>query len=472
MKARKLLGMTVLIFALASWSTYASAQVLTSTSGYGTFWNGSVSTQNDDPGDDSTCCPSYTVTSQSAFASHSLNGVGVWVEPGEPLLQSDSNVTIDGSAALESAIDVTSNAYAEEPGGLGNGTLSLGWFDTIEVVSSALPAGTPVNFRGTLSLNVKDELSFMSFAAQQVEVSWIPLNDEPSVAFISIVADGTGCDCTQSRTLTQDSPVTLVVGGEYQVIVTVQLTFAGVPFANIEDGVAAVSDSSAFALTSLSSGASFRTASGLGEPPGTDRPAIAINSPTKTTYTLNENVQSEYSCSDPDDTVQICAGQVPSGLDIDTASVGGKTFTVQATDEDYNSSSETVDYDVAYNICPLYDTSRSARSGSTIPIKIQLCDANDTDRSNSGVVVHATSVVMLPENISEPLQNTEKSNSANAFRFDSKLGPSGGYIFKLKTRHYAPGAYALRFTAGSDPTVHSLPFFVKMNRRRQARISP
>jgi hypothetical protein len=56
------------------------------------------------------------------------------------------------------------------------------------------------------------------------------------------------------------------VGGKYQVIITVQVTFAGLPVATLEDGSATISETSGFALASLSSDASFTTASGLGQP--------------------------------------------------------------------------------------------------------------------------------------------------------------------------------------------------------------
>jgi hypothetical protein len=267
MKARSLLSLSVLIVALASWSTFSAAQGPADPLPYGTFWNGSVETSYNsgiDPDGATTCCPTYSATSESTFVSHSLNGEGV---TGFSIDESDpATVTIDGSAALEGEIDVSGNIFALAPANAGDGAISAGWFDTVDVVSSALPAGTPVNLQESLSLNFSDSLSSVSDASlQQVEVSWIPLNDEPGVPPFSIVADQTGCDCTQSQNLTQDSPVSLVVGGKYQVIVTVQLIFAGIPFANLEDGLALVSETSAFALASLSSDASFTTASGLGQ---------------------------------------------------------------------------------------------------------------------------------------------------------------------------------------------------------------
>ena len=256
MKALRLLGPTVLSLLLAC--SGAAAQQPADFPPCGTFWDGSVATNytlDADPDGAATCCPSYSATSKSTFVSHSLTGEGV---AGSRL--DSSTATIDGSAALEGAIDVSGNVSAFAIDGFGSSDVSLGWFDTVKVISSALPKGTPVNFQETLSLNFTDTLSFDSFASQQVEVSWIPLQDEPDVPLFSMGFDEPGCDCTQSQNLAQDSLVNLAVGGKYQVIVTVQLTFAGIPFANREDGFAQASATAAFALASLSSDASFTTA--------------------------------------------------------------------------------------------------------------------------------------------------------------------------------------------------------------------
>jgi CSLREA domain-containing protein len=197
-------------------------------------------------------------------------------------------------------------------------------------------------------------------------------------------------------------------------------------------------------------------------PPGAP-PTISISSPTSGTYLLNQAVPSAYNCSESvaGDLIMVCAGPVASGLDIDTASVGPKTFTVNATDSHNNSSSQGVNYTVAYNICPQYDQGHSVKSGATIPIKLDLCDINGADQSASGIVVHATGVAMVSTNASELLQDAGNANPDDDFRFDSTLGTTGGYIFNLSTSGYPSGTFALQFTAGSDPTPHVTQFQVK-----------
>ena len=86
---------------------------------------------------------------------------------------------------------------------------------------------------------------------------------------------------------------------------------------------------------------------------GIDRtaPAITITVPANgATYTLNQTVSANYSCSDlPSGTnagVATCAGPVASGAALDTSSVGSKTFTVNATDNLGNTISRTNTYTV------------------------------------------------------------------------------------------------------------------------------
>jgi len=112
------------------------------------------------------------------------------------------------------------------------------------------------------------------------------------------------------------------------------------------------------------------------------------------------------------------------------------------------------------NICPLYDQTRALRSGATFPIKLELCDANGNDISSPSIVVHATGLVAT-SGFSGPVDDSGNANPDNDFRFDSTLGSTGGYIFNLSTKGVASGTYALQFTAGNDPMMHSVTFGVK-----------
>lgn len=191
-------------------------------------------------------------------------------------------------------------------------------------------------------------------------------------------------------------------------------------------------------------------------------PSISISSPTSGGYLLNQAVSANYTCTDGGSGVATCSGTVASGSPIDTASVGSKTFTVNATDKVGNvAPPQSVSYSVSYGVCILYDPTRAVQSGSTIPLKIQLCDANNADVSSSSIVVHGVSLMQASTAASEVLQASGNANPDNDFRFDSGLGPTGGYIFNLSTKGLTTGSYVLTFTGGADPANHTLTFQVR-----------
>jgi len=193
----------------------------------------------------------------------------------------------------------------------------------------------------------------------------------------------------------------------------------------------------------------------------TTPPVVSIATPVNgATYTLNQNVMAAYSCSDPDSTSVTCVGPVPDGSPIDTASTGSKTFTVVGTDQANNQASASVTYSVGYGICWLYDQTKAVHSGATVPIKLAICDSAGADLSSSTITLTAVSVTLVATNAPGDLESPGNSNPDNDFRFDSKLGASGGYIFNLSTAGLTTGTYALSFRVGGDPTLHSAQFEV------------
>lgn len=116
--------------------------------------------------------------------------------------------------------------------------------------------------------------------------------------------------------------------------------------------------------------------------------------------------------------------------------------------------------DSPYVICALYDPTKAVHSGAVIPIKLYLCDSSGNDLSDPSVVVHATSVSVVSANAPGVLESPGNANPDFDFRYDSTLGPTGGYIFNLKTDGMH-GTYSLNFTAGADPTTHSTQFEVR-----------
>lgn len=190
-------------------------------------------------------------------------------------------------------------------------------------------------------------------------------------------------------------------------------------------------------------------------------PSITITAPGASQYVLNQGVPSSYSCADSGSGLATCNGSVPNSTDFNTKVVGTASFAVSAGDNVGNTSNASVSYTVAYGQCPLYDPTKAAKSGSTIPIKLQLCDAQNTDVSAASVVLHVSNLVQTSTNASLVVVDAGNANPDNDFRFDPTLGPTGGYIFNLKTTGLSTGTYELVFTAGSDPTTHIVYFQVR-----------
>jgi sugar lactone lactonase YvrE len=201
-------------------------------------------------------------------------------------------------------------------------------------------------------------------------------------------------------------------------------------------------------------------------------PTIAITTPPENnsgTYLLNQSVLANFSCTGG--SVVKCLGSVPNGSPIDTSSVGTKSFQVNAVVSAGPTAVKSDTYKVAYNTsgsCLLYDPTKAAKGGSVIAIKLQVCDANGVDLSSPSIVLNAVGVVKTSGTITTTnVADAGNANPDSDFRFDSTLGPTGGYIFNLKTVDPTTGAalttgtYELRFMITGDPTTHAAPFQVQ-----------
>ena len=190
-------------------------------------------------------------------------------------------------------------------------------------------------------------------------------------------------------------------------------------------------------------------------------PSITIGVPVAGTYIINQVVPASYGCVDGGSGLASCAGPVATGASLATSSVGVHNFTVNATDNVGNPSAQTIAYTVTYNVCLLYDPNKAKSSGSTFPIKLQVCDANNANVSLPGIVLTATGVNLVSTSAPGILDDAGNANPENNFRFDSTLGGTGGYIFNLNTSGLSTGTYAVSFVATGDPTTHAVRFQVK-----------
>ena len=143
---------------------------------------------------------------------------------------------------------------------------------------------------------------------------------------------------------------------------------------------------------------------------------------------------------------------------VDTGTVGTRSVSCAATDRAGNTSSGTASYRVTYRICPIDDLRKPARSGSTVPIKIQLCDASGLNVSASSVVLHATIVTIAGASSGPAAAAAGNANTGNLFRYDDLLK---GYIFNLKTTGLATGGWQLNFEVTGDPVGHAADFDIR-----------
>jgi hypothetical protein len=185
-------------------------------------------------------------------------------------------------------------------------------------------------------------------------------------------------------------------------------------------------------------------------------PAITISAPTATTFLLGQVVPSSYGCVDGGSGVNLCSGPVASGSPIDTSTVGAHAFSVTATDAVGNTTTSTVTHVVAYGQCVLFDQTKAKNAGSTLPVKLELCNAAGGNVSSASVPVVATAVYQVSTNAPDPLDDSGNANPDDQFRF-----AGGSYIFNLSLKGFTTGTYALVYKAGNDPTTHTVQFQVK-----------
>jgi hypothetical protein len=102
----------------------------------------------------------------------------------------------------------------------------------------------------------------------------------------------------------------------------------------------------------------------------------------------------------------------------------------------------------------LFDASKPYKSNAPVHVAIQLRDAQG--QNISPVVITAKDLVNLATGAAGAVDNIGSLNADGNFRY-----VAGEYRFEVNTKGLGAGTYRLRFTAGSDPTVHSVDFSVR-----------
>jgi len=111
---------------------------------------------------------------------------------------------------------------------------------------------------------------------------------------------------------------------------------------------------------------------------------------------------------------------------------------------------------VTYGVCALYDQTKVAKSGSTIPIKLQLCDASGSNASSPSVVVTAERLMLISTDVTGLPEDAGNANPDANFRY-----ADSGYRFNLQTTGVGSGKWRLVFNVANDPVEHFVAFSVK-----------
>jgi hypothetical protein len=206
-------------------------------------------------------------------------------------------------------------------------------------------------------------------------------------------------------------------------------------------------------------------------------PTISLTSPPEgAVYGLNQVVNAAYSCQDEagGSGLASCVGNVASGAPINTATVGGKTFTVTATDVAGNSSAALASYTVAYAapgtcfhglpghqiLFPIATNgSSSFVKGLPVPARFRVCDAAGQSVSTPGVVNSFRLIGIKSGNSFTPVdQPVQSALPWNVFVWDPLLRD---WFFIIKTQSLAKGkSYFYRITL-NDGSVIEFSFKIK-----------
>jgi hypothetical protein len=200
-------------------------------------------------------------------------------------------------------------------------------------------------------------------------------------------------------------------------------------------------------------------------------PSITITTPSSGPYTLNQAVAAGFACSDGGSGVGACVGTVANGANIDTTTVGGKTFTVNATDNVGNAATpQSRTYTVVYAagsctgqaghtvLQPVNaDHTSVFKKNSTVPVKFRVCDANGVSIGANGPVVavggdghRAPVVISVAGNVGAVDEAVVSTTPDVDFRWDAT---DKQWIFNLNTKNLVAGVhyyYAIHLLDGTD----------------------
>lgn len=165
-------------------------------------------------------------------------------------------------------------------------------------------------------------------------------------------------------------------------------------------------------------------------------------------YKLGQPVPAQFTCTDEPGGSGVASCTGPGNLD--TSSVGTKTYSVVTTDNAGNTRTATVTYRVTYAYGevrqPINANGSSVfKTGSTVPVKFGLTDYAGTPVGTATPTISYTSLNpegIVDEQSTEPVYNAPATGGTQ-LRWDAT---SNQYIFNLGTKTLKVGTYKLIIT--------------------------
>lgn len=198
-------------------------------------------------------------------------------------------------------------------------------------------------------------------------------------------------------------------------------------------------------------------------------PSITITVPENDkTYILHSSTNANWQTSDELSGIADQTGTTPSGSTIDTNTVGAHDFTVSATDKAGNTKTQKITYKVIYRfdgfLQPINDTGHTDtcgtnctisifKGGSTVPVKLQLKDANGNiiQSTNPPQWINPQQGSAIAESINET-DFTDPTDSGTTYNWDGDK-----YHYNWKTKDIPSGYHWLigaRLDDGQTYTVN------------------
>ena len=173
------------------------------------------------------------------------------------------------------------------------------------------------------------------------------------------------------------------------------------------------------------------------------KPVVMITTPANDAeYILGETVLADWSATDALSGIASAIGTVPSGVAIDTNSVGAKEFTVTATDNAGNTNELTHTYHVYYGfnelLAPYQAPPKAFKAGSSIPLKWQYTDlaGSVVDSPSAHPQVFICFAGSAPASDGNPIEVNDPG--ASGYQYDSDTHT---WQFNWQTKGKGPGYY-------------------------------